>query len=182
MSATKSSPGFATRESLVTPVNALAAPGRSPFRQSLSALRTSSIVNTSNTSSSQRVVLWLTPIFTRVMKVGSPIGAKPTHAAMVESMVESSASPVGMESSVVPVLPPTGYALEHIVGISKTTYVPATPRSLDWRHDLPRTSTNNDPSDAQDPCRRPARRHRGDRRSPRLPGAGVLVVDGRVTH
>ena len=37
----------------------------------------------------------------------------------------------------------------------------------DWRHDLPRTSTNNDPpdSDPQDPCRRPARRHRGDRRA-----------------
>ena len=43
------------------------------------------------------------------------------------------------------------------------------------------TSTNNDPSDSdsQDPCRRPARRHRGDRRSPRLPVAGVLVLDGR---
>jgi hypothetical protein len=56
VSATKSSPGFATRESLVTPVNSLAAPGCSLFRQSLNALRTSSIVNT---SSSQRVVQWL---------------------------------------------------------------------------------------------------------------------------
>ena len=46
------------------------------------------------------------------------------------------------------------------------------------------TSTNNDPSDSdsQDPCRRPAGRHRGDRRSPRLPVAGVLVLDGRITH
>ena len=31
----------------------------------------------------------------------------------------------------------------HIVGISKTTYVPATPRCLDWRRDLQPTSTNN---------------------------------------
>ncbi len=63
------------------------------------------------------------------------------------------------------------YELAHVVGISKTTYVLATPRCLDWRHDLQRTSTNNDPSDSdsQDPCRRPASRHRGDRRSPRLP-------------
>ena len=40
------------------------------------------------------------------------------------------------------------------------------------------TSTNNDPPDpdSQDPRRRPARRHRGDRRSPRLPVAGVLVL------
>ena len=29
---------------------------------------------------------------------------------------------------------------------------------------------------SQDPCRRPARRHRGDRRRPRLPVAGVLVL------
>jgi hypothetical protein len=56
-----------------------------------------------------------------------------------------------------------------------------TPRCLDWRHDLPRTNTNNDPSDSQDPYRRPARRHRGDRRSPRLPVAGLLVLDGRIT-
>ena len=74
------------------------------------------------------------------------------------------------------------YEPAHIVGISKTAYVPATPRCLDWRRDLQRTSTNNDPSDSdsQDPCRRPARRHRGDRRSPRLPVAGVLVLDGRI--
>jgi DNA-binding CsgD family transcriptional regulator len=71
---------------------------------------------------------------------------------------------------------------EHIVGISKTTYVLATPRCLEWRHDLQRTSTNNDPSDSQDPCRRPASRHRGARCSPRRPVAGVLVLDGRITH
>ena len=54
----------------------------------------------------------------------------------------------------------------HFVGISKTGYVPATPRCLEWRHDLPQASTNNDPSDSDspDPCRRPAGRHRGDRR------------------
>src|SRR6266536_2063922 len=70
------------------------------------------------------------------------------------------------------------YELAHLVGISKTTYVLATPRFLEWRHDLPRTSTNHDPSDSdsQDPCRRPASRHRGDRRSPRLPAAGVLAL------
>ena len=72
------------------------------------------------------------------------------------------------------------YEPAHIVGVSKTAYVLATPRCLDWRRDLQRTSTNNDPSDSdsQDPRRRPARRHRGDRRSPRLPVAGVLVLDG----
>ena len=69
-----------------------------------------------------------------------------------------------------------------IVGISKTTYVLAAPRCLDWRHDLPRTSTSNDPSDSDplDPCRPAASRHRGDRR-PRLPVAGVLVLDERIT-
>ena len=38
---------------------------------------------------------------------------------------------------------------------------------------------DNDPpdSDSQAPCRRPARRHRSARRSPRLPVAGVLVLD-----
>src|SRR5919201_319173 len=83
------------------------------------------------------------------------------------------------------------YELARFVGISKTPYVLATPRFLEWRHDLPRTSTNNDASashtindpsdsDSQDPSRRPARRHRGDRR-PRLPVAGVLVLDGRIT-
>ncbi len=56
--------------------------------------------------------------------------------------------------------------LAHIVGISKTTYVLATPRCLEWRRDPQATSTNHDPSesDSPDPCRRPARRHRGDRR------------------
>ena len=68
------------------------------------------------------------------------------------------------------------YELAHIAGISKTAYVPATPRCLHWRRDLQRTSTNNVPSDSdsQDPCRRPARRHRGDRRTPRRPVADVL--------
>src|SRR5256885_10493084 len=72
----------------------------------------------------------------------------------------------------------------HIAGISKSPYVLATPRCLEWRHDLLRTGTNNDPSDpdSQDPCRRPARRHRGDRLSPRPPVAGVLALDGRITH
>ena len=76
------------------------------------------------------------------------------------------------------------YEPAHIVGISKIAYVLATPRCLEWRRDLPRTSTNNDPpdSDSQDPCRRPAGRHRGDRRGPRQPVAGVLVLDGHITH
>src|SRR5436190_15265445 len=65
------------------------------------------------------------------------------------------------------------------VRISKTAYVPATPRCLEWRHGLPRSGTKNDPSDSDsvDPSRRPARRHRGDRRIPRLPVAGVVVLD-----
>src|SRR3954470_24004755 len=69
-----------------------------------------------------------------------------------------------------------------IAGVSKTTYVPATPRCLEWRHDLPRTSTidNAADSDSQEPRRRPARRHRGDRRRPRLPVARVLVLEACV--
>src|SRR4051812_31926063 len=77
----------------------------------------------------------------------------------------------------------------HIVGISETAYVPATPRFLEWRHDLqPAGTTTNDPpdSDSQAPCRRPAGRHRSARRSPRLPVGGVLVLDrvldGRIRH
>src|SRR5215203_4409220 len=31
---------------------------------------------------------------------------------------------------------PRCYELAHVVGRSKTRYVPATPRCLDWRHDL----------------------------------------------
>src|SRR5258708_1707418 len=62
-----------------------------------------------------------------------------------------------------------GYELAHIVGISKTAYVLATLRFLDWRHDLQRTSTKNDPSDSQDPCRRlPRPDRRGMRRLRRL--------------
>src|SRR5213592_4928961 len=69
----------------------------------------------------------------------------------------------------------------HIVGISKTRYVLATPRFLEWQRDLPPTDTN-DPSasDPQDPRRRPARR-RGDRRF-RLPAAVVLVFESRIAH
>jgi hypothetical protein len=68
----------------------------------------------------------------------------------------------------------------HIVGISKTTYVLATPRCRDWRRDPPPASTNDDPpdSDSLASCTRTARRHRGDRRSPQRPVAGVLVLDG----
>ena len=37
------------------------------------------------------------------------------------------------------------YEPAHIVGVSKTAYVLATPRCLQWRRDLQPTSTNNDP-------------------------------------
>ena len=69
----------------------------------------------------------------------------------------------------------------HIAGVSKTPYVLATPRCLQWRRGLQRTSTNHDlpDSDPLAPSRRSARRRRGDRRSPRPPVAGVLVRDGR---
>ena len=40
------------------------------------------------------------------------------------------------------------YEPAHIAGVSKTTYAPATPRCLDWRRDLQRTSTNEDPPDS----------------------------------
>src|SRR5262249_24053582 len=69
-----------------------------------------------------------------------------------------------------------------IVGISKTTYVLATPRWLEWRRGLQRTGTNTDPSHSWDPRRRPAGRPRGDRRGPRPPVAGVLVLEGRTIH
>ena len=73
------------------------------------------------------------------------------------------------------------YEPAHIVGISKTRYVLATPRCLDWRHDLPRTSTNNHPSDSQGPRRRPAGRHRGDHRRPRLPVLASSSSTRRIT-
>src|SRR3954451_16939264 len=77
------------------------------------------------------------------------------------------------------------YEVAHVVGISKTGYVPATPRCLDWRYELlPPTATNNDPSDSdsQEPCHRLVDRHRGDRRTSRLPLAGIVVLDARITH
>jgi hypothetical protein len=37
---------------------------------------------------------------------------------------------------------PDAPAPVHIAGVSKTTYVPATSRCLDWRRDLQRTSTS----------------------------------------
>jgi DNA-binding response OmpR family regulator len=48
------------------------------------------------------------------------------------------------------------YELAVVVGISKTTYVLATPRCLVWRRAPQTTSTNNDPSDSDslDPFRR----------------------------
>src|SRR5262249_31693007 len=51
------------------------------------------------------------------------------------------------------------YGPEHIVGISKNTYVLATPGCVDWSHDLPRTSTSNRPPH---------------------PPASVLVLPGRI--
>jgi hypothetical protein len=36
----------------------------------------------------------------------------------------------------------------HIAGVSKTAYVLATPRCLDWQRDSNRISTNNDPQDS----------------------------------
>src|SRR5918995_114877 len=41
----------------------------------------------------------------------------------------------------------------HIVGISKTAYVLATPRCLDCRRDPQQTSTNEDPSDSDSQIR-----------------------------
>ena len=74
------------------------------------------------------------------------------------------------------------YEPAHIAGVSKTAYVLATPRRLQWRRDLQRASTNSTPPDpdSQDPGRRPARRSRGGRR-PRLSGRsprsrGILVL------
>src|SRR3954453_24247048 len=71
------------------------------------------------------------------------------------------------------------YEPAHIAGVSKTAYVPATPRCLEWRRDRQPTSTNDDRSgsDSQTPGHRPGRRDRGDR-GPRLPVTGVVVADG----
>jgi hypothetical protein len=68
----------------------------------------------------------------------------------------------------------------HIARVSKTAYVPATPRCLQWRRDPQQTGTSHDPADpdAQAACRRRARRHRGDRRSSRLPVAGAVALHG----
>src|SRR6476469_2653926 len=73
------------------------------------------------------------------------------------------------------------YGRTHVVGISKTAYMPVTPRCLDWGRGLQPTSTTTDPtdSDSQEARRRPTtcRRH-GDRQMPWLPVAGVLVITG----
>jgi hypothetical protein len=42
-----------------------------------------------------------------------------------------------------------GYEPAHIVGVSKTAYVLATPRCLDWTHDLQQTSRNHYRGDGQ---------------------------------
>jgi hypothetical protein len=75
-----------------------------------------------------------------------------------------------------------GDELAHIVGISKTPYVLATPRCLEWRCDLQATRTNNDPSDPDslDPRRRAAGRCRNDRRGRRPPVTGILVLGGTL--
>src|SRR3954454_13752203 len=70
----------------------------------------------------------------------------------------------------------------HIVGVSKIAYVLATPRCLQWRRDPQQTGTSNDPADpdAQAPCCRRARRHRGDRRSSRVQVGRVVVLAGAL--
>src|SRR3954447_11778081 len=75
-----------------------------------------------------------------------------------------------------------GYDLAHIVGVSKIAYALATPRCLKWRRALQQASTNSAPPDPHPkrPRRRPARRHSGARRGPRLPVAGILVVAGVI--
>ena len=72
------------------------------------------------------------------------------------------------------------YEPAHIAGVSKTAYVLATPRCLEWRRDLQPARDHTAPPDPdpQDARRRPARRPRGDRGSPRPPVAGVLAVVG----
>src|SRR4051812_46869109 len=74
------------------------------------------------------------------------------------------------------------YELAHIADISKTAYGPATPRCLEWRHDLQQTGADKGRPASQDPCLRPAGRHSGDRRGPWLPVAGVVVLEARATH
>ena len=68
---------------------------------------------------------------------------------------------------------------------------PATPRSLDWGHDRPRTNTDDDAPSSHDPCRRLARRRRSRRcgRIPRGPvafvcglGCGLVAADGPVVR
>jgi hypothetical protein len=63
--------------------------------------------------------------------------------------------------------------LAHIAGISKTTYVLATPCCLNWRHDLQRTSTNNDQSENEAIRSDAPHRGRGDDRN-RSGGRGAI--------
>src|SRR5437588_11244075 len=67
-----------------------------------------------------------------------------------------------------------------IAGISKTTYVLATPRCLKWRHDLQRTSTSSPPFPIDHPrCLFSSRRDAY--RCPQLPVVGGLVFVGKIT-
>ena len=62
------------------------------------------------------------------------------------------------------------YEPAHIVGVSKTAYAPATPRCLDWRRDLQRTSTNDDPPDPDSQAPSSPACWSSSRRSPRSLG------------
>src|SRR6478609_8991685 len=62
-------------------------------------------------------------------------------------------------------------ARAHIVGISKTTYVLATPRCVDWRHDLQQSSRNHDRGAGHDGGGRRLGRGRSPRQAPLSPSA-----------
>ncbi|MDL4816509.1 hypothetical protein [Actinomadura opuntiae] len=70
-----------------------------------------------------------------------------------------------------------GYEPPHIVCVSKTAYVPATPRRLHWQHGSdPAIGANLETPILHIPYRRPDSRHSGVRRGPRLSVAESLAL------
>jgi uncharacterized protein DUF1360 len=83
--------------------------------------------------------LWAAAFFA----AGFAVAPRPTRwiASVLNRLLRVGRAPHDLHQGREPYVPLSARA--HIVGISKTTYVLATPRCLDWRHDLQQTSRNH---------------------------------------